>query len=125
MNCAAGKALLTLYVLNDLDAATAATVRTHLDSCPDCRAALQDIDSTLGLLRDALAVPTATPHQLPASHRARIITPPRHTKTTVVSSDSWFTRHHRGLAAAAALVFVCGMIGLMLPSLSSSRERIT
>ncbi|MBT3294543.1 MAG: DUF3520 domain-containing protein [Verrucomicrobia bacterium] len=122
MNCDASKALLTLYVLNDLDATSAATVRTHLDSCPDCRAALQDIDSTLGLLRDALAAPTAAPQRLPASHRARIITPSRHTQAPIVSHDSWFTRHHRALAAAAALVFVCGMIGLMLPSLSSSRH---
>lgn len=123
MNCAATKALLTLYVLNDLDDATAATVRSHLETCSDCRAALQDIDSTLGLLRGALAAPTAAPESLHPARRARVLDPRRQAAPAVIDGTNWFTRHHRGLAAAAAALFVCGLIWLMLPSLSSSRYR--
>jgi len=122
MNCAASKALLTLYVLKDLDEVTATTVQSHLDDCPACRAALQDIDSTLGLLRDALAAPTQAPAQLGSVRRTRILDKRSVKRPTIVSGVSWFTHHHRALAAAAAAVFVVGMISLILPATKSDRE---
>ncbi len=115
MNCAASKALLTLYVLNDLDDATAATVRSHLEECPDCRAALREIDTTLGLLRDALAAPTATPVQLATAQRARVLDRRTAGGPVVVSGLNWFTQHHRALAAAAAAVVVVGVLFLAIP----------
>ncbi|MBL7077148.1 MAG: von Willebrand factor type A domain-containing protein [Kiritimatiellae bacterium] len=122
MNCAASKALLTLYVLKDLDASTEATVRTHLETCPDCRAALQEIESTLGLLRDALAAPTHISAQLGSAQRARVLEPRASQGPIVVSGLSWFTQHHRALAAAAAAVVVVGVIALIMPATQSARR---
>ncbi|NQU40382.1 MAG: von Willebrand factor type A domain-containing protein [Lentisphaerae bacterium] len=123
MNCTATQTLLTLYLLKDLDEATVTTVQAHIERCADCRAALQDIDATLGLLRTALAAPTTAPARLDATQRARILYPRFAPSPAAIKGDSWFTRHHRGLAAAAALLFVCGIIGLLMPTVSSSRYR--
>jgi len=123
MNCAASKALLTLYVLKDLDEATEATVRTHLDTCPDCRAALQEIDTTLGLLRDALAAPTTAAAQLATAQRSRVLDQRPSRAPVVVSGLNWFTQHHRVLAAAAAVVVILGVIGLVMPAKHLAQNR--
>jgi len=64
---------LTACALGDLPEAEAAEIRRHMDECEGCRAAAQNIEPTLDLLRDALAAaPADVPLHLGADYRRRI-----------------------------------------------------
>ena len=73
MNCESVHEQLTAYLLGDLPPATTAEIRKHLENCDGCRAAVREIEPTLGLLRDALAATSSkAPAKLSREHRVKI-----------------------------------------------------
>ncbi|MFN2351680.1 MAG: anti-sigma factor, partial [Kiritimatiellia bacterium] len=65
MHCASIHELLTDFLLDELDAGQAKSVRQHLAGCDDCRMVADEIRATLDLLRTAMADNPATPDKLP------------------------------------------------------------
>jgi len=123
MNCEETRELLTQYCLKDLNEARAAEVRTHLQECDGCRAAVREIEPTLDLLRDALAATSKAPERLPQSHRKRVIYGESSRTRRVIQ---WVTVSHPGLAIAAGTLVMTGFFLLLLsvPMLSRSRVHL-
>ena len=107
MKCDQIQPLLTSYQLGDLTSVQASEVDDHLSTCEDCRALLQEIEPTLDLLRDALAVPTPAPKALSGEHRLRI-------RETLLRKSGklvpWVFREQRRLTAVAAVLLVSGFL---------------
>ena len=112
---------LTAYLLGDLDEATSNEVRAHLETCDGCRAVMQEIEPTLGILRDALAVTRKeeAPGRLSAEHRIRVFDSVLPEQRSVFG---WLTEGHPRLAMAAVVVAVLGFFGLLLGSLMPARQ---
>lgn len=64
---------LTAYALDELPSHEAATLEEHLGQCAGCRETLRDVQSTIGLLRDALAHTPVAARELYAAHRRRAL----------------------------------------------------
>ncbi|MBN1672958.1 MAG: von Willebrand factor type A domain-containing protein [Kiritimatiellae bacterium] len=73
MNCDETQEQLTSYLLGDLTEAQAAQVRAHLAECERCRAATAETESTLNLLKAALAGTSNAPQELLDRQRMRIL----------------------------------------------------
>ena len=138
---------LTACLLGDLPEGEATEIRRHLDECEGCRAAAQEIEPTLDLLRDALAATTfEAPQRLDSDYRRRIakvgIARDREvvSEQLAVSSDPspvagndgqpsssrewWVMRCHPRLTVAAAAVVLIGFFAAIfsvLPALHMSR----
>jgi len=118
-NCNDIEPLLTSYVLGDLDPARAEDVRKHLETCSDCRAAVQELELTLDLLRPALAVDSSTaPAHLDAQHRERV------KNWRVPGFLVWLTdRPHPFLQAAAAAACLALIVAIFVPKLSGRQQQ--
>ncbi len=114
MNCAQIEGLLTRYALGDLDEATRAQVESHVSTCPDCRATLEELRPTVDLLRRALSSGSGTAPRLDATRRARILASygQRRPAVTVL----WPL-----LKAAALVVVLLGIVAVLLPTFSRVR----
>ena len=122
MKCEDIEKLLTQYLLGDLDDDSNARVQAHLDECEGCRAALQEIEPTLDLLRDALAATSPAAAGLSAQSRTHIMAQRKPSGRKVL----WPFQNHPVLAAAAALLLVCFIFGgLLLPTLGRAYRSST
>ncbi len=123
MNCADIQELLTSYLLSDLDPVRSANVRAHLQTCAACRASADELQATLLVLRAGLADTSSLPARLPEKFmlqfQKRRWRRPRIVKPKPASRPWW---GHLGQWAAVAAILVL-LAGLMLPNLSSTRER--
>ncbi len=117
MNCRDIEPLLTSYLLGELDTAQAEQVQTHLASCKDCQASAKELEATLHLMRNALAVPSHAPVKLDATHRERI-------QSWRMPELIYHLVHRRlflvELAAAAGIVAILGL--LVMPSMTGSMK---
>ena len=73
--CHENKERLTAHLLNELSPAEAELVQRHLASCDDCRALSRNIELTLDLLRDALAVKNTETPRLEETRRQQTFGP--------------------------------------------------
>jgi len=120
MHCEKTKELMTQYLLGDLDEATSAEVRAHVEKCGGCQAFMQEIEPTLDLLRDALAAPCSAPRKLSDEQRVHIVNKAVNRQNKVIY---WLTVSHPVLARAAALLMIAFIFGgLLLPSFTTSRQ---
>lgn len=120
MTCERTRALLSLYVLGDLKPDAAAAAAAHMAACEDCRQQYDQIRATVAMLRDALAETREAAPRLSADRRRRILqgaavaTPAAAGAPTrrrpAARHDAWVFRHHRGLAMAAGIVAVLGLL---------------
>lgn len=117
MKCEHVQDRLTGYLLGDLDEHVSAEIRRHLESCANCRAALQDTDQTLDVLRDALAAPSGAPERLSASHKAEVARAAPPSKRRCVD---WITTRHPALAMAAGLLVLLGGFSLLIGHMGRS-----
>jgi Ca-activated chloride channel family protein len=126
MKCEQLQECLTAFLLGDLDEATRSAVETHLEQCEGCRAQRRELELTLDLVRDALSASSSTatiPQKLTPDRRARIVSEPSVRRPIRVLR--WFSVSHPqfAFAAAACLVIAFIIVGMMLPAVSSSREK--
>jgi len=115
---------LPAHLFGELDdPAVAESVRDHLESCPDCRAKLEQFESTMATLTAAAA--ELPDEKLSDTRRAQI------REQTAAESDppqsdippTFKMRWWRPLTIAAAVVLLCiSLIGLLLPELSTPRH---
>lgn len=115
MTCAQIEGLLTRYMLGDLDPADLARVEEHLASCPKCRATVEELRPTVGLLRQALAAPSSEALKLDPARRARIFASYGQRKPQITILPML-------LKAAAAVVILLVLAGLFLPALTKCKE---
>ena len=106
MNCRDIEELLTPYLLGDLEADRAEAVRAHVAQCDACRAAAQDLEQTLNLLRSALAAAPAAPARLDAARRERVF-------DAAQARTRWSAPWYHAVAAAAAVLLIMGTGWLM------------
>lgn len=92
------------YALGELDAATAARVARHLETCAECRARLRVVEETLGWL--GVAVPQVDP---PVSLRARVLA-----QATGEQRSRWRQAWARRSLAAAALLLIVALLGAIV-----------
>ena len=105
MDCSHVEELLPGYALNALDAAEAAGVEEHLDSCVSCTAALRDQVESVTLLSQA-AVLSAPPDRLKSRLLARIPSPPRREAEPAGAFAQRFSFGYIALGAAASVMIV-------------------
>ena len=117
--CAPIRDRLTAYLLGDLAEAEQIEVRTHVNACESCRAAVAEIEPTLDLLRDALVAPAAQAPALSAASRARVLSQAR---LPVPSARLWLVQRHPWMTAAAAACLVGGFILLSISSMVVTRS---
>ncbi len=128
MSCNDIQSQLTAWLLGDLDAATTAEVKSHLERCDGCRAAAREIEPTLDLLRRALAAPSGAPERLSAARRQRVL---QYAQPAAAARGGaarrtlhWIAQPHPHLAWAAGIVVVVGIFAAMfLPASAPSRQR--
>ena len=127
MKCEHIRKLLTSYLLGDLAGATNEEIKSHIENCTGCRAAAQEVEPTLDLLRDALAAPSLeeAPKHLSADRRAHIMAAFDAPAAKPAKPEPWVYRHHKALAAAAALLLVCGVFSVLLQDLFKMGEVVT
>jgi Ca-activated chloride channel family protein len=111
MNCKEIHPLLTQYLLGDLIEDQRQAVEAHLAECDACRAERDALEPTLALLTEALSEPAMSRPRLSADRRERILHPGRVRRTI-----EWIGSSHPGLAVAAGLVFVVGLVWMMMPA---------
>lgn len=113
MDCKTALNLLEAYLDNELDRADARALETHVDGCPDCRAALTKLDELRLALRD-----TALRYPAPQELRDRI-----HAAVTIQASGIASGRSLRTarpasptlrIAAACILAFGAGGVSVHL-----------
>ncbi|MBU4365884.1 MAG: zf-HC2 domain-containing protein, partial [Verrucomicrobia bacterium] len=123
MNCREIQDLLTPYLLGDLEPAQAADVRAHLQTCELCRNSVEDLQATLQLLREGLKDTAAMPLRLPETFilqfKKRRWRRPRISKPKPAPRRWWVSVTQYAAVAAVLLI----LAGLMLPNLSSVREK--
>lgn len=104
MNCKEVQEKLTVYLLGDItDADAISQIREHLEKCGGCRAVAQEIQPTLDLLHDALAVAPNVSARLSPERRASLMKM-RPGKMDVVVE--WVTKKHPRLARAAVILII-------------------
>jgi len=121
MNCRDIREKLTSYLLGDLDAEQAATVRAHVEQCAECKAEADRIAPTLAKTREALA---ATRERLPkrlsetawGKIRAQRAAGPRPER----QRKHWYTSPSIGLAAM--VLFLLAAAGVFLPATQMARR---
>jgi Ca-activated chloride channel family protein len=153
MNCGQSEPLLTRYLLGDLDEPTRAAVESHLAGCASCRAEADALRPTVDLLKGTLGNPLAPGHRLDPERRQRLLrtasqvfarrgaepvtipaatltrSAPKTQRGVSAPADSgkpaWITALPlRQIIEAAAIVMVLlTMAGLLMPALSLSREK--
>jgi Ca-activated chloride channel family protein len=116
MTCSQIEGLLTRYLLGDLDSGDQARVEDHLAACPQCRTTVGDLRPTVALLRQTLSTPPGETLRLDPARRAAIFASygRREPKAPVWSMLL-------KVAAGFAVLFL--LAGMLLPSLSRSREQ--
>jgi len=131
MKCEAIHELLTQYLLGDLPPNVSDELRAHLQDCDGCRAEASEIESTLDLLRDALASTSEAPASLGDSHYSRIYATggsgsgeSAGRKPVILQIGSWFTSYPHQLAAAVAMICIGGVLfGVSMVQLGGRSEK--
>ena len=112
MNCQEIQEQLLAHRVGELDDAAAAVLHQHLETCAACRAAAEEQERVLDLMRSAFAAGPVAPAQLDQRHRNRVLR----------AQFSW--RHYRmvvfQVAAALLMAFVLGEA--LLPKKDSARH---
>jgi Ca-activated chloride channel family protein len=113
MNCQDVQEKLLAHWVGELDAAAAAELHQHLETCAACRAAAEETERVLDLMRSAFAAGPAAPARLDKRHRNRVLR----------AQFTW--RGYRNIILEiAAVILVCVMLGgLLLPATRSARSR--
>ncbi len=111
MNCQEVQEKLLAHRVGELDDAAAAALHQHLETCAACRAAAEETERVLDLMRSALAAGPAAPAQLDRRHRNRVLR----------AQFSWSAKGPLLLKLAAVLVFGIALTGLLLPAVNSAR----
>lgn len=123
MKCDQIQSQLTQYFLGDLPPAVEAEIREHLEKCQGCRAAAQEIEPTLDLLRDALAATSKAPGRLSDAARGRVFTAGSSKPRKRVNILAWFVQKPFRFVEVAAVLIVCAILaGLMLPASTAARK---
>ena len=108
---------ITAYLLGDATPEQAEQIRRHLDECASCRALAQELQSTLDLLRDALAAESPAPARLDPARREAVF------RSRSPRWMEWFDTHRFGLAWAGAAAAVTAILGfLLLPTRPSANR---
>ena len=110
MNCQEIQEQLLAHRVGELDDAAAAGLRQHLETCAACRAAADEQERVLDLMRSAFAAGPVAPAQLDQRHRNRVLR----------AQFSWSAYGPLALKLAAVLVVGVGLVGLLLPALNSA-----
>lgn len=125
MKCDHIQSQLTQYFLGDLPPAVEAEIREHLEKCQGCRAAAQEIEPTLDLLRDALAATSKAPGRLSDAARARVFASGSSKPRKRVNILAWFVQKPFRFVEVAAVLIVCAILaGLMLPASKVAKEHL-
>lgn len=113
MKCDQVERLLVDEVRGDLAPDVAEQVRAHVEQCASCRAMRQEMEGTLGVLAEGFKEARKQTLRLDDLHRGRIMLS-RKPKAII----GW------GYLKAAALVLALGgLAGMLLPALSTSRSK--
>ncbi|MFH0909575.1 MAG: von Willebrand factor type A domain-containing protein [bacterium] len=118
-NCHDIEPLLTSHLLGNLDPVRSDDVRKHLETCSDCRAAVEELELTLDLLRPALAVESSTaPARLDERRRERL----KHWR--IPGLLLWLTENPRPILQVAAAAACIALIAtLFMPALRASKRK--
>ncbi len=135
MRCKQAQKLVSEYVDGNLDECRAAELEKHLESCPECREILHDLQ---GIVREARSLKTVVPPDAVwrriggALAGARLEEPARRGESAAAPGRALFPlRRPVWAAAAAALVIALGGLALLrpwnarVPSNLTDRDRYT
>ncbi len=111
MNCQEIQEKLLAHRVGELDDAAAAALHQHLETCAACRAAAEETERVLDLMRSALAAGPAAPAQLDKAHRNRVLR----------AQFSWSGYGPSLLKIAAVLVVGVGLVALLVPAVNDAR----
>jgi hypothetical protein len=119
--CTAIRERLTLFVLQDLDAATQGLIHEHLKACPACREQEVQIRDTIGTLQDALA-------QKPKNGIATTLTKERRQRVRHAFRRQKLSIWTRVLQSpvmkiAASLMVGYLLVALLMPASQKARSR--
>ena len=128
MNCEQAETQLGQLAFGDVDEASGAALRAHVDQCEACREKLADMRVTLKLLRDG--VKSVGEAKLSAQRRRVIreaVARAEQAKKDQTASRSTPPNQvmRRIAAVAAVLVIAVGLIGILLPSVGAARKSST
>lgn len=113
MNCAEHDEKLTAHAMGELPAPEAAALKGHLAKCAKCRAALARLKKTAELVQEGLGAPAGLPQALTPERLARV------RRAAGVGTGLSFVAIRAPLAAAALVLALLGLAGLMMPRLGS------
>jgi len=112
MNCQEIQEQLLAHRVGELDDAAGAALRQHLETCAACRAAAEEQERVLDLMRSAFAAGPVAPAQLDKRHRNRVLR----------AQFSW-SGYRNVILQVAAVILVCLVLGgLLLPAVSGSKS---
>ncbi len=106
MNCQDVQEKWLAHRVGELGDAEATGLRQHLETCAACRAAAEETERILDLMRSAFAAGPAAPARLDKRHRNRVLR----------AQFTWAGYRNIILQAAAVLLVSIVMIGLLLPA---------
>lgn len=110
---------LTAWLLGDLPPAEAEALRGHLATCDACRATAAELEPVVAALRAGLAARPAKPPRLHPARRRRVLATPCRS-----GFRRWWSRPHRGLALAATMAIIAGLVlsAIVFPASRRARE---
>jgi anti-sigma factor RsiW len=114
MNCEAVRPLLHAHVDGELDLVRDLEVERHLQTCPACSAACQNIRSLQSALRSLLP-PAEPPATLEMNLRAAL------RRASLPARGPWWRRRPFFLSLAVLLVVATGLFVLWMPSFDERR----
>lgn len=112
MKCADVELLLVDDVRGELDAARAADVKAHVEQCAACRGLREEFAGTLGVLAEGFGEGRRRTVRLDDLHRGRIML----SRKRQVGVGRWLLR------AAALVVVLGGLAGMLMPAMSSAKK---
>lgn len=115
MNCQEIQEKLLAHRVGELDDAAAAALHQHLETCAACRAAAEETERVLDLMRSAFAAGPVAPAQLDKRHRKRVLR----------ANFSWPAYGPLLLKLAAVLVAVLGVGALFAMFSDTTRAKLS
>jgi Ca-activated chloride channel family protein len=123
---------LTPHLAGELQPAAEKRLLAHLQACPDCQAALAELQPAFEEIRQTLSAAAGEQPRLSPDRRTRILNAARQAAAREYTfadrlarwMDAGFRPSYRIVANAAVILLIVGVLsGLLLPSLSMTRER--